>query len=151
VNRVLSGYRATSGYDLVTGLGTVNAANLVNNWDVLTFQPSVSKLTLNPTSHLTHGAQVTVNVPVTASDGIGTLESGIPEYESSKGPRAGSLVLNDGAVASTTNVCQYQQLMYFDNKAMAESVGFEPPAMLRYRVASEAAPAAKTLSKEVNL
>jgi len=29
---VLSGYSSTSGYDLATGLGSVNAANLVNNW-----------------------------------------------------------------------------------------------------------------------
>lgn len=29
---VLSGFSATAGYDLATGLGSVNAANLVNNW-----------------------------------------------------------------------------------------------------------------------
>lgn len=31
-NGVLSGFNAAAGYDRATGLGTVNAANLVNNW-----------------------------------------------------------------------------------------------------------------------
>ena len=29
---ILSGYDASAGYDLATGLGSINAANLVNNW-----------------------------------------------------------------------------------------------------------------------
>jgi len=30
---LLSGYQAGAGYDLATGLGSVNASNLVNNWN----------------------------------------------------------------------------------------------------------------------
>src|SRR5439155_20560879 len=30
---ILSGYQAGTGYDLATGLGSVNAANLINNWN----------------------------------------------------------------------------------------------------------------------
>ncbi len=46
---ILSGYASTAGYDLATGLGSVNAANLVNNWAsvVTTTAPAV---TLTPTS-----------------------------------------------------------------------------------------------------
>ncbi len=45
---ILSGYSSTTGYDLATGLGSVNAANLVNNWaSVVTTAPAV---TLSPTS-----------------------------------------------------------------------------------------------------
>ena len=34
---VLSGYASTSGYDLASGLGSVNAANLVNSWSNASF------------------------------------------------------------------------------------------------------------------
>jgi len=40
---VLNGYTSTTGYDLTTGLGSVNATNLVNNWHlVVVNQPTVS-------------------------------------------------------------------------------------------------------------
>jgi len=44
---VLSGYSATVGYDLTTGLGTMNVANLVNAWPTTATVPAV---TLSPTS-----------------------------------------------------------------------------------------------------
>ena len=37
---ILDGYRSTLGYDLTTGLGTVNANNLVNNWHLVQFAPA---------------------------------------------------------------------------------------------------------------
>jgi subtilase family serine protease len=39
---ILSGYTSTVGYDLATGLGSVNAKNLVNNWAGLNAAPAVS-------------------------------------------------------------------------------------------------------------
>lgn len=42
---ILSGYTATTGYDLATGLGSVNAYNLVHNWPVI-----ARTATLTPTS-----------------------------------------------------------------------------------------------------
>jgi len=44
---IVSGYSAGSGYDLTTGLGTFNVANLVKAWPVGTSAPAVS---LSPTS-----------------------------------------------------------------------------------------------------
>jgi len=44
---ILNGYTSTTGYDLATGLGTVNANNLVNNWSSVVPKPAVS---LTPTS-----------------------------------------------------------------------------------------------------
>ena len=39
------------GYDLATGLGSVNAANLVNNWTSVSFTPTTTTLTsLSPTT-----------------------------------------------------------------------------------------------------
>jgi hypothetical protein len=44
---ILSGYKATAGYDLTTGLGTFNVANLVNAWPATAKTPAV---TLSPAS-----------------------------------------------------------------------------------------------------
>ena len=49
------GYPATGGYDLATGLGSVNAFNLVTKWNSITLLPSVTTLSsLTPTT-ITHG------------------------------------------------------------------------------------------------
>ena len=60
---VLSGYSTTKGYDLATGLGSVNAANLVNGWNASTGAPvasvSPSGLTFSATQvHVTSAAQI---------------------------------------------------------------------------------------------
>jgi subtilase family serine protease len=70
---VLSGFNATAGYDLATGLGSVNASNLVNNWNAgaAAFTGTSTTLALNPTT-LTAGANVTVNITVTRSGGTAT-------------------------------------------------------------------------------
>lgn len=39
---ILSGYAATQGYDLATGLGSINALNLVNDWTKVAPTPTVS-------------------------------------------------------------------------------------------------------------
>jgi subtilase family serine protease len=44
---ILSGHAATAGYDLATGLGTLNVTNLVNAWPVTVTAPAVA---LSPTS-----------------------------------------------------------------------------------------------------
>ena len=63
-------YQSTVGYDLATGLGSVNVANLVNNWNSVTFSPTTTTLGLNPTT-ITHGAPVTVNIGVAPNSGTG--------------------------------------------------------------------------------
>jgi Pro-kumamolisin, activation domain/Bacterial Ig-like domain (group 3) len=65
---VLSGYGSTLGYDLATGLGSVNASNLVNDWSDANFIASSTTLTLSP-STITHGSQVSANVKVTSTFG----------------------------------------------------------------------------------
>jgi subtilase family serine protease len=68
---VLSGYSGTAGYDFATGLGSVNATNLVNNWSNASFIASATTLTLSQ-STITHGSQVSANVKVTATTGTPT-------------------------------------------------------------------------------
>ncbi len=55
---VLSAYSTTSGYDLATGLGSVNVTNLVNQWSTYAGQFKASKFssfTLGPPATITHG------------------------------------------------------------------------------------------------
>lgn len=65
------GYYAGPGYDLATGLGSVDAALLFNYWNSLSFRPTSTKLSLSQTT-FTHGTPVTVNVGVTGSGGTPT-------------------------------------------------------------------------------
>ena len=102
-NGVLSGYSATAGYDPATGLGSVNAFNLVNNWSSVSFQPTVSTLSLNPTAQITHGAPVNVNVTVAPKTGTGT-PTGQVALLASTGPRAGTFTLANGSVSATTGL-----------------------------------------------
>jgi len=65
-------YAATVGFDLASGLGSVNVANLVNAWSSASFRPTTTSLTLNGvTTPITvaHGAPVTVAIAVTPSSG----------------------------------------------------------------------------------
>ncbi len=102
-NGVLSGYSPTAGYDPATGLGSVNAFNLVNNWGSVSFQPTVSTLSLNPTTQITHGSPVNVNVTVAPQTGTGT-PTGQVALLASTGPGAGTFTLANGSVFATTGI-----------------------------------------------
>lgn len=70
---VLSGYDTSAGYDLATGLGSVDATSLVNNWSKATFTASTSTLTLNGGSavNVMHGTAVNVGVGITPNKATG--------------------------------------------------------------------------------
>jgi hypothetical protein len=72
-------WTVTTGYDLVTGLGSVNAQNLVDDWSSVTFSPSTTSLSVsvngNPVtsiSGITHGTPIGISSTVTGSGAIGT-------------------------------------------------------------------------------
>ena len=65
-----TGFSATPGYDLATGWGSVNAANLAANWQNVTFRSTLTTLQLSSAS-LTHGQPVTASVTVAPSVGTG--------------------------------------------------------------------------------
>jgi hypothetical protein len=100
---VLSGYDTTTGYDLATGLGSVNVANLVNNWTAVSFQPTVSTLSLNPTTQITHGTPVNLNITVAPKTGAGT-PTGSVSLLASTGQPAGTFTLANGSVSATTGL-----------------------------------------------
>ncbi|HUY14398.1 MAG TPA: Ig-like domain repeat protein [Terriglobia bacterium] len=97
-------WTTTAGYDLATGLGTVNAANLVNKWSSVSFKPSTTTLTLSPAT-LTHGQPVNVTIQVTAQSGTPTgtvaLEGG--PNNASLGLGAFTLT-NNGTVSGATSL-----------------------------------------------
>jgi large repetitive protein len=66
------GANATSGFDLATGLGTVDAANLVARWGSLTKVPSATKLAVAEATTVQHGQPLPVNVVVKPVSGKGS-------------------------------------------------------------------------------
>lgn len=63
-------WTATTGYDMATGLGSVNAANLAANWASVSTVGTSTTLTLNPTTGITHGTEnVSVSSTVTPASG----------------------------------------------------------------------------------
>jgi trimeric autotransporter adhesin len=74
-NGFLTGYDAGSGYDPASGLGSVDATQLVQNWSKIAFKASTTTLQLNgataPVS-IVHGTSVTVAASVTGSGGTPT-------------------------------------------------------------------------------
>lgn len=71
-NLFLTGYDTTTGYDLATGLGSVDAAQLINFWGASTGSGS-STVTVTPASgSITTAQSLVVNVTVTGSGTLGT-------------------------------------------------------------------------------
>ena len=80
-----SDYQAGAGYDLTTGLGSVNVANLITNWNSTIFNATTTTLTLGSTTNLTHGTPVNVAITVAPSSGTGT-PTGIVSLLAENGP-----------------------------------------------------------------
>jgi len=66
-------YQAGVGYDLASGLGSVNITNLVNQWSSGTVTATSTSLLLNNTNSVSvsHGQPVSVNISVRPSSGTG--------------------------------------------------------------------------------
>jgi len=96
----------TTGYDMATGLGSVNADNLVNQWNSATFTPSTTTLTnLSPTN-LTHGQPVSVSATVAPQSGTGTPTGAIALMATPTGQNlgVGVIPLNNGVASGTTTL-----------------------------------------------
>ena len=104
-------YQAGPGYDQATGLGSVNVANLVEQWNTVTFNPTISTLTLNPTVNITHGSPINVNIAVSPNSGSGTptgdvsllAENGPIDCFGPTAARDGGTLVN-GSAAFTTYI-----------------------------------------------
>jgi len=75
----LTGYNATVGYDLATGLGSVDVAQLISAWDQVRFTPTTIALTalVNNTAVTTisvpHGTPVTLSAQVRPVSATGSI------------------------------------------------------------------------------
>ncbi|MGH9393740.1 MAG: protease pro-enzyme activation domain-containing protein [Terriglobales bacterium] len=74
----LAGFSAHTGYDLVTGLGSINIANLVNHWASGTGALATSTtLSLSPSpTNATHGAAIALTATVTQASGVAVGPTG---------------------------------------------------------------------------
>ncbi len=63
-------YQSGKGYDLATGLGSVNVTNLIAQWNSVTFSPTTTVFSISPTA-ATHGDPLNVTVNVTPNSGTG--------------------------------------------------------------------------------
>jgi subtilase family serine protease len=61
-------YQAGNGYDLATGLGSVNVTALMNQWNSVTFSPTTTNFSISPVTG-THGDPLNVTVSVTPNSG----------------------------------------------------------------------------------
>jgi hypothetical protein len=68
---VTTQFFATPGYDLASGLGTVDASVLVNSWNSITFQPTTTTLHLSSTT-VAHGTPLAITATVAPESGAGT-------------------------------------------------------------------------------
>jgi hypothetical protein len=96
----------TAGYDMATGLGSVNAENLVNQWSSVGFTPSSTTLTnLSPPS-ITHGQPVNVSVTVAPQSGPGTPTGAVALMTAPAGQSLGIdfFPLNNGVASGTTTL-----------------------------------------------
>ena len=94
-------YLNTAGYDLATGMGSVNATNLVNDWSSVTFLPSTTTLQLASTT-FAHGTPVNATVTVTPTSGSTGTPTGLVQLNTNTTPAAlGQQTLTAGTVTAS--------------------------------------------------
>jgi hypothetical protein len=95
-------YYAHTGYDLASGLGSVDVNQLISNWSKITFKSTTTALQLSPAS-ITHGQTAKVAVTVT---GTGTPTGDVSLVSSTTLPNnasLGFLTLSGGSASDTLN------------------------------------------------
>ena len=70
ISSTTEAWTVTAGYDMATGLGSVNVNNLATNWRTVSTVPTTTTLTLSPTTGISHGTTETVNVSVKPTSGV---------------------------------------------------------------------------------
>ena len=129
-------YASGVGYDLASGLGSVNVANLVNNWNTVTFKPTTTTLSLGSTT-ITHGQADSVDIKVAPTSGTGTPTGDVALLANiaPAGRTAVSLsshTLSGGTLAASTNSLpggNYMVTAHYPGDgtyASSDSTGFGP-------------------------
>jgi hypothetical protein len=100
----LQEYAAGPGYDLATGLGSVDANALVTNWDDTSFVATTTSLSLSSSS-IVHGTPVTFTASVAAPSGSGTPTGDVAVTTNSGFPlqRDNAIPITSGTASSTVD------------------------------------------------
>jgi len=98
-------YSAGPGYDLASGLGSVDASVLVSNWNSITFLPTTTTLRLSATN-IMHGTSVTASTTVAPQSGKGTPTGEVAILTDSPLPSSagqGAITLSGGTGSQAIN------------------------------------------------
>lgn len=99
------GFPTTTGYDLATGLGSVDATNLVNAWNNVTFQGSQTALTITSPAltagvlQITHGQTVQVSIGVQKAGGGAGPTGNIAVVTNQAAPGGGTFAVGSGILS----------------------------------------------------
>jgi hypothetical protein len=108
-NNFLTGYNTATGYDLASGLGSVDASAMVNNWSSATLTATSTTLTIDNSTaavNVKHGTALTFATGVTPSTSTGDVAIVGAVNENASGPaNNGQFVipLTSGAGSATYN------------------------------------------------
>jgi hypothetical protein len=97
-------YEAAPGYDLASGIGSVDANALVNNWNKITFLPTSTMLQISPAS-IVHGSPVSITTTVKAVSGTVVPGGDVNISTTSPQPlvKGNELTLNAGTATANWN------------------------------------------------
>jgi hypothetical protein len=107
-NDFLLGYNATPGYDLASGLGSVDIGKLITAWPSVVFTPTTTTLEVNGNTtplSITHGTDVTLSTTVSPTDATGSVSvTGTNTGETGGGANPNETIpLTNGARSVTVN------------------------------------------------
>jgi subtilase family serine protease len=97
----MDGHSAAAGYDLGTGLGSVDVSNLVNGWGKLNLIASTTTLSLSQTT-FQHGASITLNGAVSPASGSGLPTGEVVIVATNTNGAIQTLPLTAGAFTGST-------------------------------------------------
>jgi hypothetical protein len=115
VNGFTTGQTAGQGYDLVTGLGSVNATNLAMAWKNSTLVPSQTAVATSSTAFV-HGTPVTLNGTVASTSGSGSPTGSVSIKTDLYGDPQQTLALTSGAFSGSVSALpggQYNMRAYY--------------------------------------
>ncbi len=105
VHTTTEAWTATAGYDMASGLGSVNINNLAKKWGTANTVATTTTLTLSPTTGITHGSaeNVSVNVTVTPTSGTATGDvSLVAQFSDGTTQGLDGFTLASGKIANAT-------------------------------------------------
>jgi hypothetical protein len=134
------GFYAGTGFDEASGLGSVNIANVANNWSTVNFNSTTTAFTLSPTTVTTHGTSQNFTVTVSSTAGTPTGDFAIIavtttpgsyfQYTLSGGTYSGSLAgLPGGSYNVYAHYAGDGKFAPSDSPAIAVSIGQETSAI----------------------